>query len=104
MAQTKRDPMRIRKGPNDDDILKYLLSDVFHHLELSTRGVDLVNGAGLDLVDKLAEDGAVLEYIFKDLAGRELGSEDALDPGLCFLLLFRVALGSELMGQFKVLD
>lgn len=61
-------------------MLQYLLGDVLHHLELSSRGVDLVDGAGLDLVDELAENGAVLEDILEDLTGGELSSEDLLDP------------------------
>lgn len=80
-------------------MLQYLLGDVLHHLELSSRGVDLVDGAGLDLVDELAENGAVLEDILEDLTGGELSSEDLLDPWLSFLLLFRAALGSELKVQ-----
>lgn len=74
-----------------------LLGDVLHHLELSTTGVDLVDGAGLNLVDELAEDSAVLEDILEGLTGGELGAEDGFDPFLDFLLLLRAALGSELL-------
>lgn len=81
---------------------KYLLGDVLHHLELSSRCVYLADGARLDLVDQLAQDGAVLEDIFKSLAGGELGAEDLFDPTLGFLLLFRVTLGSELMEQNNI--
>lgn len=72
------------------------VGNVLHHLELSTRGVDLVDGARLQLVDELAEDCAVLEDIFERVARGELGTEDGLDPLLDLLLLVRVALGSEL--------
>lgn len=73
-----------------------LLGDVLHHLELSTRGVDLGNGARLQLVDELAEDGSVLDDIFVSLTRGELGTKDCFNPFLGLLLLLRVALGSQL--------
>lgn len=74
-----------------------LLGDVLHHLELTTRGVDLGDGSGLQLVNKLAKDGPVLEHLLEGFFRRELGAEDGLNPFLGFLLLLGVALGSELL-------
>jgi hypothetical protein len=70
--------------------------DVLHHLELSAGGVDLGDGAGGELVDQLAEDGAVADHIFVELSRGELGAEDGLDPLLRLPVLVGVALGGDL--------
>lgn len=77
----------------------YLLGNVLHHLELPARCVDFVHGAGLQFIDELAKDGAVLKDILESFTGRELGAQDGLDPALAFLLTFGVTLGCELMEQ-----
>lgn len=74
-----------------------LLCDVLHHLELTARGVNLGYGAGLQLVNKLAKDGSVLEHFFEGFFSGEFGTEDGFNPFLGFLLLFGIALGSELL-------
>lgn len=69
-----------------------LLGNVLHHLELSTRGVDLADGAGLDLVDELAEDGSIPNDILESFVRREFGAKDGFDPLLSFLLLLGATL------------
>lgn len=80
-----------------------LLGNVLHHLELSTRGVDLADGARLELVDELAEDSAVPDDILVGLVRRELSTKDGFDPLLSFLLLLRITLGGQLMDKWLVL-
>jgi len=74
----------------------YLRVDVFHHLELSTRSVDLGACAGLDLVHEFAKNLAIPDDIFEGLTSREFPAKDGLNPFLGFLLLLGVALGSNL--------
>lgn len=76
--------------------IKHLLGDVFHHFELSSGCVDLGDGARLQFVHELAKHGTILNDIFEGLLGGELSTKYTLDPFFGFILLFRVALGSEL--------
>ena len=60
--------------------------DVLHLLEREPRRVDLLHGAGLDRVDELAEQGAVLERRREVTLGKRFAG-DGLDPALRRCLL-----------------
>lgn len=73
-----------------------LLVDVFHEFELSTWGVDFGDGSRSQLVDDLAEDGTIPDYVFVELAWRKFSSQDGFNPFLCFFVLTWVTFGRNL--------
>lgn len=69
--------------------------DVFHELELASRGVDLWHRAWQQFLNELAQNDAVPEQIL-EATGRQLLAEDGLDPGEHLAFEGGVALSGDL--------
>lgn len=74
------------------------LVDVFHHLELSTGGVDLGNGAWLEFVHQSAENRAVAENLLEGALGEAL-AEDGFDPAENLSLELLITLTGNFVGD-----
>lgn len=73
--------------------------NVLHELETAAARLDLVDRAGRDLVDQLAQDDAVAQQVLVRLAGQLLAQHGS-DPVDNLLLLF---LAASLCCRFSIL-
>jgi hypothetical protein len=71
------------------------LWNVIHHFIVAARNVDLLDEVWFELVHQLAQENSVAEWILEGFFGK-LFTGDGLDPSLSFLLLFNIALSSNL--------
>lgn len=72
--------------------------DILHHLELTAGGVDLGNGAWLQLVHQSAQDGTIAEHLLEGARLQTL-AEHGLDPAEHLSLKLGITLASDLVGN-----